>query len=115
MGFTRMLPKGGSAVDAGAQDRESFEAELLPFEKVRDFFSKRMFTGRSDVGPYHAAYPGVMPLDMDESAPRLNVALSQSKGKITLTIERIRPPPEVKPLSDDEARALLRQEAERMH
>jgi predicted small lipoprotein YifL len=115
MGFTRVLPAGDSGVAAHAPDRESFEAELLPFEKVRDFFSKRMFTGKVEAGPYYAIYPAVMPLDMNESAPRLNVALGQSKGTIKLTIERVRPPPEVKPLSDDEARALLRQEAERMH
>lgn len=94
---------------------EIYEAELMPFEKACDFFARRMFTGKVERGPYHAVYPGVMPLDMNESAPRLNVSLSEDKGKVRLTIVRVPKPEPVKPLSDDEARKILSQEAERVH
>jgi hypothetical protein len=73
-----------------------------------------MFTGKVDRGTNHAEYPAVMPLDMNESAIRLNVSLTQVEGVLALAIEPV-PRPNAKPLSDEEARRLLREEAEHMH
>jgi hypothetical protein len=95
-------------------EREVYQSETLPFAKVSDFLSKRMFTGKVDLGSDHAVYPAVMPLDMNEKAIRLNVSLTQVKGTITLVVERVRKV-EVKPLSEDEARQILSQEMERVH
>jgi hypothetical protein len=107
VGFTR------SAVRS-TNTREIYEATRLPFEKVCDFLSRRMFTGKVDRGTNHAEYPAVMPLDMNESAIRLNVSLTQVEGVLALAIEPV-PRPNAKPLSDEEARRLLREEAEHMH
>lgn len=110
------LPAGFEPIaklDQGAI--EIFEAELMPFDKACDFLSRRMFTGKVDRGHSHAVYPAVMPLDMNESAPRLNVSLSEEQDKVRLTIVRIPRPAPVTPLSDDEARKILAQEAERVH
>lgn len=93
---------------------EVYEAEGIRFDKMCDFLSKRMFTGKVELKDDRARYEAVIPLDMNEKASRLNVLLTQEAGKLTLDIERL-PRLDVKPLSDEEARQLLSKEAERQH
>jgi hypothetical protein len=95
-------------------DREVYQSDTLPFDKVNDFLGKRMFTGKVDLGSNHAVYPAIMPLDMNENAMRLNVSVTRLKGVVTLMVERVRRV-EVKPLSEDEARQILSKEMERVH
>jgi hypothetical protein len=92
---------------------EIYEAANLPFDKVSDFLSKRVFSGKVDMDSGRAYYPAVMPLDMNANAARLNLLLTQIAGKITLDIERLPRAAEIAPLSDDEARKLISQDLER--
>ncbi len=94
---------------------EVHQSDAVPFEKVCDFLGRRMFTGNVTREPYRVHYPGVMPLDMNEAAPKLDVLVTQVKGRITIDVERRMRPSEVKPLSEEEARQLLSKELERVH
>jgi hypothetical protein len=107
------LPAGFTRSAARSSDtRDVYEAPALPFEKVCNFLSKRMFTGKVETTPNRARYALAMPLDMNEKAVRLNVSVIQADGTITLDVER-QPSTDVKPLSEQEARALLNDERER--
>ena len=94
---------------------EVYESEAVPFDKVCDFLGRRTFAGNVTRTPYRAHYPGVMPLDMNEAAPRLDVLVTQVTGRITIDVERRPRPSEVTPLSEDEARQLLSKDLERLH
>lgn len=94
---------------------EVYESEAVPFDKVCDFLGRRMFTGSVARERYRAHYPGVMPLDMNEAAPRLDVLVKQVNGLISVDVERRMRVSEVEPLSEDEARQLLSKELERVH
>jgi hypothetical protein len=94
---------------------EVYESDAVPFEKVCDFLSRHMFTGSVTREAYRAQYPGAMPLDMNEAAPRLDVVVKQVTGVITIDVERRARVNEVKPLSEEEARQLLSKELERVH
>jgi hypothetical protein len=94
---------------------EVYESDAVPFDKVCEFLGRRMFTGSVARESYRAHYPGVMPLDMNEAAPRLDVLVTQVTGLITIDVERRVRPDEVKPLSEEEARQLLSKELERVH
>jgi predicted small lipoprotein YifL len=100
---------------AVVEGHEVYEANLVPLEKVCDFLSRRMFTGNVERTPSSARFPGAMPLDMNAAARRLTVNVTEAEGLIRIDIERLPLLSEVKPLSEDEARALLSQEMERIH
>jgi hypothetical protein len=86
-----------------------FEADALPLDKVREFLSARMFTGSVEETPSSSEYRGVMPLENDPSAARLNVTLAARARSVWLEIERFNYG-DAKPLPVDEARRVLARE-----
>jgi hypothetical protein len=88
-----------------------FEADTLPLDKVREFLSARMFTGAVEETPARSVYHGVLPLENDPKAGRLEIVLSArpSQHVVVLEIERFTYG-DAKPLGVDEARRVLARE-----
>lgn len=87
-----------------------YESSRVPFDKLRDFLSLRMLTGRVEETSRDVVYSAVMPVDGRSDAARLNIKLTRlPKQEVQLDIERLGYG-DVKPLSDEQAKKALRDE-----
>jgi hypothetical protein len=106
-----VIPMGFRRKPSIDERHARFEADTLPLDKVREFLSARMFTGTVDETPARSAYHGVLPLENDPKAVRLEIVLTArpSQHSVVLEIERLTYG-DAKPLGVDEARRVLARE-----
>jgi hypothetical protein len=106
-----VIPMGFRRKPSIDERHARFEADTLPLDKVREFLSARMFTGAVDETPARSAYHGVLPLENDPKAVRLDIVLTArpSQHSVVLEIERLTYG-DAKPLGVDEARRVLARE-----
>lgn len=88
-----------------------FESSEVPFEKASAYLSERMLTGQVDETQRDIHYKAVMPVDGRADSTRLDVLLTKLPGdKLQIDIEPLTYHG-VKPLSVEEAKKALREEA----